>query len=73
MHATVEDVIQQVKSWPKEARLELVRSLNALTALERMEEIARKVHRRAKQSPLTDDVIDDVVREVRRDRPLHQR
>jgi Mg/Co/Ni transporter MgtE len=71
--ASVEVVLADVQSWPREQRLELVRSLNRATACERMDEVAQRVRKRALAHPLTDDEIDAAVREVRRERPLHLR
>ena len=42
-------------------------------ALSAMDDIAQRVHERAVKDPLTDDEIDETVREVRRERPLHLR
>ena len=71
--AVVENVLEQVKSWPAEERIELVTELNRLTAGERWDAIGRRVHQRSLRHPLTDEEIDEAVREVRRERPLHLR
>jgi len=73
MSHEVAQLIEEVKRWPQQQRLELVRSLNELTAMERLEGIAQKVGQRAAQDPLSDDEIDQTVAEVRKERPLHRR
>ena len=73
MSHEVAQVIEQIKHWPREQRLELFDSLNDLTAMERLEAIAQKVGQRARQDPLTDEEIDQAVAEVRKERPLHRR
>ncbi len=73
MSSEVAQIVEQVSRWSREQRLELFRSLDRLAALDCLEEIADKVHRRALADPLTDEDIDRVVREARRERPLHQR
>jgi hypothetical protein len=73
MSHDVAQVIEQVSRWPREQRLELARSLNELTAMERLEAVAQKVGDRAGQCPLTDEDIDQVVAEVRKERSLHRR
>lgn len=42
-------------------------------ALRTMVDIAQRVRDRARKDPLTDDEIDEIVSEVRRERPLHLR
>jgi hypothetical protein len=73
MSNDVAEVIEQVRRWPRERRLELVRWLNELTAMERLEAIAQKVGQRAAEHPLPDEEIDQAVAEARKERPLHRR
>ena len=65
--------IDQVRKLPIEEQIEVARAIGRLTWRERWQAIEDKVSARAAKDPITDAEIDEVVREVRREKPLHRR
>ena len=70
---SVKEELDRIRTWPIERQVELAEQLNSMTWREQWETLCERVHRRAQADPISDDEIDAVVREVRRDKPLHQR
>ena len=70
---TVAEELERIRRWPIEWQVELAEQLNSMTWREQWEAVCERIHMRAQAEPITDDEIDAVVREVRRDKPLHQR
>ena len=65
--------IDQVRKLPIEEQIEVARAIGRLTWRERWQAIEDKVSARAAKDPITDAEIDEIVREVRREKPLHRR
>ncbi len=66
-------IVDQVRELPIEEQIEVARAIDRLTWRERWQAIEDKVSARAARDPITDAEIDEVVREVRREKPLHRR
>ena len=69
----VAEELGRIRRWPVEWQVELAEQLNSMTWREQWEALCERIHRRAQADPISDEEIDGMVREVRRDRPLHQR
>jgi len=74
MPATVvQEIVDKVRQLPLEQRIAVARAVDRLTWRERWQAIEDRVSQRAELNPITDDEIDEIVRDVRRQKPLHQR
>lgn len=69
----VTEELERVRAWPIEWQLELAEELNALTWRSQWDALCRRIHERARRDPISDSEVDEVVRDVRRERPLHRK
>jgi len=69
----LERIMDQVRELPVADQIEVARAIDRLTWRERWQAIQDDVSRRVERDPITDDEIDEIVRDVRREKPLHLR
>ncbi len=69
----VAEELRRIRRWPVEWQVELAEQLNSMTWREQWEALCERVHTRAQADPISDEEIDEMVREVRGDGPLPQR
>jgi hypothetical protein len=63
----------RIRQWPFEWQVQLAEELNALTWHRQWDALCARVHARALSAPVSDEEIDEIVRDVRREKPLRQR
>jgi len=70
----VERILEQIRALPPEAQLEVAEAVDRLTWARRWRTICVRIEARAGSEPgVTDEQIDEAVREVRREKPLAAR
>jgi hypothetical protein len=71
----VEEIIQQVRSLPMDDQIEVAKAIGRMVWAERFRRVCERVEARLQQSgeTITDEEIDELVRQVRRETPLSER
>jgi hypothetical protein len=70
---SVLEELARIRQWPIEWQVELAEGLNSLTWREQWDALCDRICGRAQGAPVSDEEIDAVVRQVRREKPLQER
>ena len=69
----VQDILKRVKRLSPEDQMTVAEQLDRLTLVRRAVELQDRVAKRAASAGITDEDIDEALREVRREKPLYKR
>ena len=71
--AEVQDILERVERLAPEDQVAVAEQLDRLTLMRRAVELQDRIASRAESLGITDEDIDEALREVRREKPLHKR
>ncbi len=71
----VQEIIERVKAMPPDQQIEVANAVGRFVWAERFRRVCERIEARVEASgeTITDEEIDELVREVRRETPLSQR